>query len=302
MATATTPADAPAAEAEAPKADDSMSMADSRTIISFWSYIGFGAAGLHPQVQGLSDMVVKYNAENEDNILVEIVPGKGADEAKTAAAGGVPPALHWHAWPDSTNFYAAGVTVDHEEELKRFPGWTEQRADYFEGMTNSTTWQGKLTGLPINTNNSIMIWNPDILSTAGVSDPQEGWTWEDMLEAAQKAANPPDVWGWDYHPRSLSRWDQVGGSAGFTWLNEDQTRWNFDSDEAIWATQMISDWMNAYQLAPYRDEWGGELFHDGKTVFESQGPYRLPPPRRQARCRLPAPLASLLPQSQAVDR
>ena len=97
-------------------------MADGRTIISFWSYIGFGAAGLHPQVQGLSDMVVKYNAENEDNILVEIVPGKGADEAKTASAGGVPPGLHWHAWPDSTNFFAAGVTVDHEEELKRFPG------------------------------------------------------------------------------------------------------------------------------------------------------------------------------------
>ena len=86
-------------------------MADSRTNIAFWSYIGFGAAGLHPQVQGLSDMVVKYNAENEDNILVEIVPGKGAGEAKTAAAGGVPPALHWHAWPDSTNFFAAGESA-----------------------------------------------------------------------------------------------------------------------------------------------------------------------------------------------
>ena len=75
MAPATTPADAPAEDAEAPAAEESMSMADGRTIISFWSYIGFGSAGLHPQVQGLSDMVVKYNAENEDNILVEIVPG-----------------------------------------------------------------------------------------------------------------------------------------------------------------------------------------------------------------------------------
>ena len=281
MAPATAPADAPAAEDEAPQAEESMSMADGRTIISFWSYIGFGSTGLHPQVQGLSDMVVKYNSENEDNILVEIVPGKGTDEAKTAAAGGVPPAVHWHAWPDSTNFFAAGVTVDHEEELKRFPGWTEQRADYFEPMTVSTTWQGKLTGLPINTNNNIMIWNPDILSTAGVSDPEEGWTWDDMLEMAQKAANPPEVWGWDYHPRSITRWDQVAGSAGFKWLNEEQTRWNFDSDEAIWATQMISDWMNAYQLAPYKDEWGGELFHDGKTVFESQGPYRLPTLRKR---------------------
>ena len=82
-------------------------------------------------------------------------------------------------------------------------------------MTNSTTWQGKLTGLPINTNNSIMIWNPDILSTAGVSDPQEGWDLGGHVEAAQKAANPPDVWGWDYHPRSLSRWDQVAGKRRF---------------------------------------------------------------------------------------
>ena len=44
---------------------------------------------------------------------------------------------------------------------------------------------------------------------------------------------------------------------------------------------MISDWMNAYQLAPYKDNWEGELFHDGKTVFESQGPYRLPTLRQR---------------------
>jgi len=47
------------------------------------------------------------------------------------------------------------------------------------------TWQGGLYGLPWSFSVSLMLYNKQLFDEAGVPQPVTGWTWDDLLQAAQ---------------------------------------------------------------------------------------------------------------------
>jgi len=271
------PAEAP--KAEAPKAQAptqepkaAAKPAEAKKMeVDFWVYLNPD----HPQSVARQKAIEKFNAENKDGIVASFQAGAGIDKVKANAAAGQPPAVHWHAYYESVGLYAAGLTVDLNEALKAERGWAEQKADYVPTMLATSSWKGRLGGLPTNTNNNIVIWNPTLLQQAGLTDPKPGWTWDDLVNMAQKAAKPPEIWGLDWITH-FTYWHGVAGTAGFTPLNPDGTKFLLDSEPAVWATTFINDLINKHKLAPRPGDIKEEQFKDGKTVFELQGPFRMP--------------------------
>jgi ABC-type glycerol-3-phosphate transport system substrate-binding protein len=92
---------------------------------------------------------------------------------------------------------------------------------------------------------------------------------------AQKAAKPPDIWGLDFNP-IWPFWNTIAGTAGFRFLNPEGTKFQMESEPAVWATEFVNDLINKHRLAPKVGDLKEELFIPGKTVFELQGPYRMP--------------------------
>ncbi len=69
---------------------------------------------------------------------------------------------------------------------------------FFPGTIDALRWQGQLWALPADADPWILYYNKDLFDARGVSYPTSDWTWLDMLEAAQRLADPlakPPVYG-----------------------------------------------------------------------------------------------------------
>jgi len=67
-----------------------------------------------------------------------------------------------------------------------------QRAVFYPGVLDLFTSAGRLQAVPWRIGGRGLVVRTDLLAEAGLDPPQ---TWEDVLEAAEKLHNPPDIFG-----------------------------------------------------------------------------------------------------------
>jgi ABC-type glycerol-3-phosphate transport system substrate-binding protein len=123
-----------------------------------------------------------------------------------------------------------------------------------------------------------MVYAPDKLEKAGVRPPNGlTWTWTDFEEIAKRAAKPPDVWGLSVGWRS-SGYTTWAASNGTSWLSKDGTKISFTHPEGMAGVELLTRLTNGLKLMPLgaNQKSAGELIVKGQTVFEPNGPYRLP--------------------------
>ncbi len=80
--------------------------------------------------------------------------------------------------------------------------------DFYPNMLEQYEWNGGIWGVPFEANFTLIFFNKDIFDSAGGDYPQAGWTWAEMLAAAQDTTTLDDdedpIWGLvDPNPRSL---------------------------------------------------------------------------------------------------
>jgi multiple sugar transport system substrate-binding protein len=97
----------------------------------------------------------------------------------------------------------AGPRLDASEVIKR--------EEYYEPALDGFTSGGVLQCMPQNVSSPVVYYNTALFAQAGVPRPKAGWTWDDMLTAAQKT-NSEDVYGIIFEP-DLNR------LAPFIWSN-----------------------------------------------------------------------------------
>jgi multiple sugar transport system substrate-binding protein len=244
--------------------------------ITFWNNLG----NTHPESIARKSLIEEYIQQHPDEITVpleEFDQAVSLDKVTAAAAGGVPPNIMFLAWYDTTGLFVKGATADVDEELKAYKDWGQQRADIFPAFLESAVWKGKMHQMPVYTNNIAMIYNPRLLAEAGLQPPRKDWTWNDFLDYAGKVARPPDRYaldlGW-----SISYWQIWYGTAGGRLFSKDGTKVQANTPQAVEATQFLLGLVNRGYAPP---ESSGEIFTQRKTVFEHQGPYRIPTLRQR---------------------
>jgi multiple sugar transport system substrate-binding protein len=85
-------------------------------------------------------------------------------------------------WP--TPRYAA------EGVLENLQPWIEKSgydlSDYWPALLESAMYEGDVYGLPRDISVDVLYYNKDMFDAAGLSYPDDTWTWDDLLAAAQK--------------------------------------------------------------------------------------------------------------------
>jgi len=142
------------------------------------------------------------------------------------------------------------------EQTKSF-----NRGDYFRGVLDPFTRDGKLKGLPTGVDPYVIFYNRDLFDQMGVAYPKPGWTWDDFKTTAIQLRDPiARTYGYvstlDYVD-SLFFVYQHGGNL----LNGDQPQ--LYTPEAAEALEWYASLYTTSNVAPtqeqVRQDFGGDI-------------------------------------------
>ena len=82
--------------------------------------------------------------------------------------------------------------IESDEEL------TEKKAQYAPSLLEGFTVKDSLYGLPNGTQTMVIYYNKQMFDEAGLEYPQDGWTWDQFRETAEKLTKD-GVYGFTFH-------------------------------------------------------------------------------------------------------
>lgn len=212
------------------------------------------------------------------NVKIEYTPDNFEDKILTGLAGGNAPDVYmWWNFPglfakngmvDLTNL--AGLSGDAGLDLSAV----------YPTVLNYSKINGKLIGTPNAFTPRALYYNKKLFRDAGVAEPTEDWTTEDMLNAMlaiAKGEGENQIFGFYSDPSSYWLQPYVWENGG-DFISEDGTKASgfVDSKETIETVQWFADLVTKHKIAPTPDTGktlGGstQLFLNGKLALMDNG-------------------------------
>jgi len=142
----------------------------------------------------LPQVIEAFNASHDAQIEVQFVPpGELVQKFATAAAGGSAPDLLSLDLIYTPAFAAAGQLVDLTDIAQALP--------YFDQLSpahiQAGSYEGRIYGVPFSADSSVLLWNKDLYTQAGI-DPEDGPSnWAEIeSQAAAVRALGGDIYGY----------------------------------------------------------------------------------------------------------
>lgn len=144
---------------------------------------------------------------------------------------------------------------------------------YLPGLLEPGQIDGKQYLLPKDYSTIGVYYNKTIFDDAGVDYPQEGWTWDDLLDIALDLTqdtnndNAPDIWGLQLPGTWTTGFEYWVAAAGGQLISQDGKKFvgYMDSEEVINAVTFYADLYNKYRVAPPPADLNA--FGGGNTEF-----------------------------------
>ena len=131
--------------------------------------------------------------------------------------------------------------------------------DYYSPVVKGMQYKGRQFGIPENFSPVVLFYNKDLFDEAGVSYPDENWTWEEFLDASKRLTKDKnndgriDQYGFlrmmGNHRYPIYIWQNNGRI-----YNEDRTKCVIDSPEAIEALKWYYALTFKHNVTPKRAE------------------------------------------------
>jgi multiple sugar transport system substrate-binding protein len=129
--------------------------------------------------------------------------------------------------------------------------------------------KGKHYCMPFWTAAGTYFYNKTLFNKNGLKPPDnDNWTWNDMLDAAQKLTVPGQTWGLQTGYGFEFSWINFLRSAGEDWLNKEKTKTTLNTPGAVDTFQFLVDLVRKYKvMAPQGDTTvgTGNLWQQGKV-------------------------------------
>ncbi len=211
-----------------------------------------------------------FEAENPGiDVTVEFRPIDAYwDKLQTEYAGSTAPDITINQMNWVVPGAARGMFVDLKPFIDR--DQIDMNA-YFYPMEPEWGWQGGLYGGLLYAGGQALYVNKDLLAAAGVEMPAAGWTWDDLLLAAQQTTNA-DANQWGVHVGIINPpyWGAsfVHGAGGAV-LNETMDKCALTSPEAQAGLQWLADLIFVHNVMPSPSALAGQEnpFLTGKVAF-----------------------------------
>jgi multiple sugar transport system substrate-binding protein len=134
----------------------------------------------------------------------------------------------------------------------------EEKKDFYPNALEAYTYDGKLYGVPAAMTVHSLLLNLDIFKERNVEPPKDGlWTWEEFTDKMKKLTYDKDgdgnidVYGFSTYIKNgyYEAWPFLYMNGGRP-LNDDATKFTFDSPEALSAMKELAALKTEYKAAP----------------------------------------------------
>ncbi|MDI7277473.1 MAG: sugar ABC transporter substrate-binding protein [Anaerolineae bacterium] len=191
------------------------------------------------------ELIPQFEALNP-GITVQFEPATGDWGQKTTAAmaaGTAPDVLLGSGqWMEAGQFLALENDVP-----------ADDLADFYEAQVMRLSLDGHLYMLPKYVSTTVLAYNKDLCDAAGVSYPDESWSWAEFLDAVGKltirdASGKASQWGHHVEPWFLAHW--VWANEG-EWMDTDYlgTKLLIDQPKALEALKFVWDLQYTHKFA-----------------------------------------------------
>jgi multiple sugar transport system substrate-binding protein len=194
----------------------------------------------------------------------------------TSIAGGSPPDVFLLNYRFYGQFAARGAL---EPVANRFEASDVfEPEDFYEEALEAFRWEGEQMCLPQNVSSLVVYYNRDLFRSEGVSEPEPGWQWRDMVEKAKALTKDEDgdgrvdVYGLGVEA-SVIRLAPFVWSAGGELVNdlERPRRFTLDTPQAQLALGQFFSLRRAHGVIPSEEELESEddesRFLNGRTAM-----------------------------------
>ncbi len=270
----TPPTAAPAAEVKAPEAPAAAPEAVTLT----WAFWGSPEEAVSHKL--VADAFMKEHPEikietwNEpwDNYFTKIQALWASGDSKTV------PDIAF-LWP--TPKYAAEGVLENLDPYIQKSGYDLN--DYWPGLLESAKYKGSVYGLPRDIESNVLYYNKELFDKAGVAYPDETWTWDNLLAAAEKltikdASGKVTQYALAMEGGKYAKWvNQNGGAILDDYVNPSKCL--LSTPESIAAIKFFSDMMNKGYAMRDADlsQAGGDaaVFQSGQAAMIIQNTSRV---------------------------
>lgn len=241
---------------------------------------GDSGEGLNPH----QEIIGMFEDENAD-ILVQLEAVAGRDyytRLLTQIAAGDAPDIMQIGDDAVPMFVGKGSFVPLDDFISG--NYALDTSIYLPGVLEPGQWEGQQWLLPKDFTPLGVYYNKKLFDEYGVDYPEDGWTWDDMLETAQALTKDTDgdgktdIWGIQLTANWTTGFEYWVAAAGGRLISEDGTQFvgYMDSPETIEAVQFFADLYNVYQVAPPPADFalwagGNADFDNGKAAMRIFG-------------------------------
>lgn len=127
-----------------------------------------------------------------------------------------------------------------------------ERAEYFPGLVEACTYDGKFTALPLYVDAGMLYYRKDLLAAAGLAVPR---TWGELVTTASRLQQTDQVkygylWQGKQDEVLICDLVEMVGSAGGRILGPDGRTVLIDQPAAVEAVQFMADTIGKYRISP----------------------------------------------------
>lgn len=240
--------------------------------------LGYWDKNQQKTMQALCDAYTKLNP----NVTVEIqlTPYKGSEywtKLEASMNGGTAPDVFWMNALHVEKYLQGGMLepLDTAAKAANF-----DTAQFPPALVSAYTFDSKLYAIPKDFDTNAVWYNKEIFDAAGVSYPQKGWTWDEMVATAKKLTNKDKgIYGIAAPLDSQTCYYSTMFANGGYVLNKDKTATGFSDPKSLKGIQCWIDLITAGispTLAQTTDTSADAMFESGKLAMCWAGSYMTP--------------------------
>lgn len=174
------------------------------------------------QKEGMEQMAQAYMDEHEDvSIEVQVTSwDEYWTKLEAAATSNTMPDIFWMHTNEILKYADNGILAETTDLVE-----SDKFSDI--SLNNASGSDGKLYGVPKDKDTVCLVYNKEMFDAAGVSYPDDTWTWDDLTSASEKINAATGKYGYmAYADDQLGYWNFVYQNGGYI-LNEDKTEAGF---------------------------------------------------------------------------
>ena len=225
--------------------------------------IRFASWDTADDVDAQQKLVDKFNEEHPDIQVVLEAYGSEFDTKISASmgSGDAPDVMYMWNYPA------------YHEGLEPLDSYIEKEGEDYKKNFYSTLWNynsydGQIYGLPVGFTTHCVYYNKDLFEKAGVEEPKDGWTWEDLEEKAKKINEATGVKGFSFSMKpDPYDYEMYLWSNGTAYCDKEGKMEGYvNSDKALETYKMFQD-MAKGGYAVATEKSGSDEFESGQTAM-----------------------------------